>query len=252
MQDRIELEHQLAELSKQLELRERQLLCLENLSQVGMLTSQIVHNMKNLLNLIMGYSLILSEEIPESSILQKIINIVEKADEMIKVNLTKVANQKDEMKPLDLNQILTDEISFFSSNMLDEHKITFIIELGDIPLVHANKCEFSQVFSNIICNAIDALINVKNPVLKIKSTYELCCGEIVFEFTDNGCGIPLENLQRIFDPFFTTKSNCKCPKFGGTGIGLAYVKKVLESHGGKIKVQSQINEGTQMTLIIPR
>ncbi|MBW2103367.1 MAG: hypothetical protein JRH05_11970 [Deltaproteobacteria bacterium] len=62
--------------------------------------------------------------------------------------------------------------------------------------------------------------------------------------SDTGCGIPRENLSRIFDPYFTSKA-------AGTGLGLAIVQKVVESHGGRIEVQSRPGEGTRITLLLP-
>jgi len=65
-----------------------------------------------------------------------------------------------------------------------------------------------------------------------------------FTVTDTGSGIAPEHLKRIFNLFFTTKSS-------GTGFGLAVVKKIVESHGGSIRVQSTPGEGTQFTVELP-
>jgi two-component system sensor histidine kinase HydH len=63
--------------------------------------------------------------------------------------------------------------------------------------------------------------------------------------TDTGAGIPQEHLGHIFDPYFTTKP-------GGTGLGLAIVHKIVESHGGELRVQSRPGEGTAITVVLPR
>ncbi len=65
------------------------------------------------------------------------------------------------------------------------------------------------------------------------------------QITDTGAGISEENLGKIFDPFFTTKSD------KGTGLGLSVSYGIIERHGGKIEVQSKVNEGTTFTIKLP-
>jgi two-component system sensor histidine kinase HydH len=69
-------------------------------------------------------------------------------------------------------------------------------------------------------------------------------GEIKIEIADTGRGIPPEDLNKIFDPYFTTKTK-------GTGLGLAIVHKIVETHGGEIKIRSIPEKGTVFTISIP-
>ena len=70
--------------------------------------------------------------------------------------------------------------------------------------------------------------------------------QVTLQVTDNGEGIPPENLVKIFDPFFTTK-----PEGKGVGLGLAVVYGIIESHGGDIDVKSKVGEGTTFTVTLP-
>jgi two-component system NtrC family sensor kinase len=69
---------------------------------------------------------------------------------------------------------------------------------------------------------------------------------VIIKVIDNGKGIAPENLKKIFDPFFTTK-----PVGQGTGLGLSIAYKIIEKHGGKIEVQSQVGRGTEFTITLP-
>ncbi|MBQ4204371.1 MAG: sensor histidine kinase, partial [Thermoguttaceae bacterium] len=71
-----------------------------------------------------------------------------------------------------------------------------------------------------------------------------CGSEVAIDLIDSGGGMSDETLQKIFEPFFSTK-------VGGTGLGLPTVRKVIEGHGGRIAIQSEIGRGTQFTLTFP-
>jgi signal transduction histidine kinase len=102
---------------------------------------------------------------------------------------------------------------------------------------------------NLICNANEATKD-GSITLRIKNTEENMKGEILnkdfflIEVEDTGIGISKENLKRIFDPFFTTKIT-------GTGLGLSISKKIIEEHGGIIKVESELNRGSIFRIYLP-
>jgi PAS domain S-box-containing protein len=122
-------------------------------------------------------------------------------------------------------------------------------ELGELPAVVCNVNELNQVFLNLIINAAHAIESAgrdaSSGLIKIRTSAGAERVEIVIE--DNGCGIPKENLEHIFDPFFTTKEIGK-----GTGQGLAIARSIIvEKHAGTITVDSQVGNGTKMTLRLP-
>ncbi len=112
------------------------------------------------------------------------------------------------------------------------------------PTVRADADKLRQVFTNIIDNAIDAMES--NPGerhldLTIRSAIP---GMASVTVRDNGCGIPEDKLAKIFNPFYTTKQT-------GTGLGMGIAKKVVDSHRGKIEVNSRVGEGTELSISIP-
>ena len=113
----------------------------------------------------------------------------------------------------------------------------------DLPFVDMSPTEFQQVFLNLINNALYAMAS-KGGSLDVIT--RLADSAIVVEVSDNGPGIPNDNLVRIFDPFFTTK-----PVGKGTGLGLSICYGIIKKMGGDIDVQSVVGLGTTFSVKIP-
>ena len=126
-------------------------------------------------------------------------------------------------------------------HMLKSVKVTR--EFGEIPAITCAPSQINQVFLNLITNAAQALAPANG---EITLTTRAQAEGVVVEVADNGKGIPPDVLPKIFDPFFTTKEAGK-----GTGLGLSISHKIVEQHGGRIKVDSQAGKGTRFTLWLP-
>jgi len=113
---------------------------------------------------------------------------------------------------------------------------------NDLPPIIGFPGELNQVWTNIIDNALDAMKDGGELVVRTYSGSD----NVVFSATDTGPGIPNENIERIFDPFFTTKDVGE-----GTGVGLDLVQKVVSIHNGKIDVTSQPGR-TEFLVTFPR
>ncbi len=132
--------------------------------------------------------------------------------------------------------------------------IEVIRKYGELPLINCYSGQLSQVFMNIISNAIDALLETnkaENWRPRIEITTELLPSEnpenVVITITDNGVGMSPTVEERIFETFFTTK-----PVGKGTGLGLAISHQIItQKHGGEFRVSSLLNMGTQFQIILP-
>jgi signal transduction histidine kinase len=145
--------------------------------------------------------------------------------------------------PTDINQLL------MNTTLLTRHKaqkshteINFYLSSG-LPLVMAEADEITQVFLNIIINAMDFTPPGKSIDVHTENFGE---EKIAVRIVDRGPGIPEENLPKIFSSFFTTK-----PPDQGTGLGLPISRRIVEKHGGKIVVESKVDDGTTVTVILP-
>jgi CheY-like chemotaxis protein len=140
-----------------------------------------------------------------------------------------------------------------SSLVLRGSNVTASVELPEeLPAIEADAGQISQVFNNLIINAVQAMpgggtitITAEDVTVDDNNTLSLPSGRYVgVACSDKGCGISPENLKNIFDPYFTTKAR-------GTGLGLASVHSIITKHRGHINVRSSVGRGTTFELLLP-
>ena len=149
------------------------------------------------------------------------------------------------LKYVDINEGIESTLVILRSSIPENVQINK--ELGDLPKVECLPGKINQVFMNIANNALQALSkkdDKSNLFLNIKSWHTE--DYVYISFEDNGLGIADEDKNRIFDPFFTTKEVGE-----GTGLGLSITFKIIETHKGQIKVDSEVNKGAKFTIKLP-
>ncbi len=217
----------------------------EKLSSLGRLSTSVAHEVKNPLSSIKAIVQVLKEDFKNETKTQKSLSIiVEEID-----RLTKVVNQllvfakpqgdsKTNVKISDLiNKVLVVLKHEAKMNNIDIH----LDVSDDLPSIMADEGSLTEVFFNLIHNAIQAMSEGGN--LTISITYEQKDDYIRVVFENNGPGISQEDIGKIFEPFYTTKQM-------GTGLGLAIVKKKLEEVKGLIHVESE-DSTTKFIVNIP-
>ena len=118
--------------------------------------------------------------------------------------------------------------------------VKLITKLGNLPKMEADKDMMERVFLNLALNGIQAM--EKGGTLKVST--KKTKGFVEVSFKDTGVGMSKENMKKLFTPFFTTKAK-------GMGMGLAICKRLVDSHGGSIKVESKEGKGTTFTVRLP-
>ncbi len=143
-------------------------------------------------------------------------------------------------EPTDLNQLLEDVLHMAAAQLRGRATVErYYVEL---PAVHCVPQELKQVFLNLIVNAGQAIGDGGT----IRIATEARGGFVTVRVEDDGCGIAPENLERIFDPFFTTKRVGE-----GTGLGLGIAYHIVRSHGGEIRVESEVGRGSRFRVRLP-
>lgn len=148
-------------------------------------------------------------------------------------------------KDIDVRESLENTLNLLAGET--KNRIVIHKNYEDVPLVNCNAGQVNQVFMNILSNAVQAIEATGEIWLhtkKIDNFHGQAAVEISIQ--DNGPGMSTQVLEKIFDPFFTTKSVGQ-----GTGLGLSISYGIIESHGGDIKVKSDVGVGTEFKVILP-
>ena len=150
------------------------------------------------------------------------------------------------LKSLELGDIIAtaaDDMESFASEKDVEIK-TSVQE--DLPMVEADYTELKHVITHLLDNAIK--FNKKGGEVFIEATHER--NFIKVRISDTGVGIPEKNLDKVFDILYQIDAST-IREYSGTGMGLAVVKKIIEAHGGKIWVESELGRWTRFTFRLP-
>ncbi len=159
-------------------------------------------------------------------------------------DLRTFSNPQDDMRrSLDVRTVLDAAINMADNEI--RHRAQLVREFGDVPRVLASDSRLSQVFLNLLVNAVQALPESGSNVIRV-ATRTSQTGAAIIEVHDSGIGIEPGLLARVFDPFYTTK-----PVGVGTGLGLSICHAIVESHGGTIEIESEPGRGTVARVTLP-
>jgi two-component system NtrC family sensor kinase len=235
-------------MEKELEETHLQLVNSEKMASLGKLAAGIAHEINNPLGGILIYSSLMMEELDEGDSrkqdLDKIVQEAARCKDIVKSLLEFSRQTEPKIEPVDINKAVTDGL-FFLENQALFHNIEIFKNLDPLlPSVRGNASQLKQVFMNIIVNAAEAMPG--GGILTITTAPSEDQKAVWIDFADTGEGISRENISRIFDPFFTTKELGK-----GTGLGLSTSYGIIDGHGGRIDVKSQMGKGTSFRIELP-
>jgi signal transduction histidine kinase len=240
------LNHMMEELQRRHDLLVRS----HKLRAVGTLTAGIAHELNNPLNNITLTSAMLEEDYRDLDdeerldMIRDLTTQAERATRMVR-NLLDFARESEiESELLDVGGLIDETLQLTSNEIkLNKAKVKRRVK-ENLPPIHGDKQHLSQVFLNLILNALDAMPS--GGILEVEVGKSDEPGYIAVNVKDSGAGIPDHIVTSIFDPFFTTKHRGK-----GTGLGLSVSLGIVKKHGGDIHVESKVGKGTTFTVLLP-
>jgi signal transduction histidine kinase len=227
-------------LGSEIKSLKEQLIIKERLAAIGEVSAGISHELRNPMSVIAGNAKLLLKGLDENdsrretvkTILKEIEEMNMVMEELLKFSRSEPLHKSD----VDISKIVGDVIG----GMGDAGK-SVEFAAGKTTAVKGDETLLKQAIKNLIQNGLDAGDTVSVNIDRGRSADK---NGIVIVVSDNGRGIPKDNLNKIFMPFYTTKE-------GGSGIGLALVQKIAVGHGGSVSVESEEGKGSSFRLFLP-
>jgi len=222
---------------------------------LGQLSASVAHEINNPIAGVLNLSMLLQRMLKDDGIpagrieefrkyLTQVTNETARVGRIVSDLLAFSRRSKPQRAPGDVNKIVKMTLSLIQHKMkLSNVEVeTHLAE--NLPLVACDQSQMQQVALNLLMNAAEATHGKTERRVKVSTNSG--DGMVRLAVTDNGEGIPPENLAKIFHPFFTTK-----PEGKGVGLGLAVTYGIIEAHGGDVEVVSKVGEGTTFTISLP-
>ncbi|SMC70776.1 two-component system sensor histidine kinase AtoS [Sporomusa malonica] len=221
-----------------------QILRAERLASLGELMAGVAHEIRNPLTAIKGFVQYLQDtdtEEERQEYMPVIIKEVDRVNRVIETLLYFSRPCKTNYKLVDINGLIKETLVLVK-NTGTKHKVEFRLQFGEtIPQIEGDAEQLKQVLLNLLINAVQAITG--QGIVEI-ATWQGPSSFVHVSITDTGNGITPADLSKVFDPFFTTKVT-------GTGLGLAVVQRIINAHYGRVDIQSEIGNGTAVTLQFP-
>ncbi len=223
----------------------------ERLSALTMLAAGVAHEIGNPLNSMNIHLQLLERKLKKSvpdlyeaelrDLIDTSADEVKRLDHIIDQFLKAIRPSQPQLEPTDVNELVKESMRFLEPEIKDRG-ISLTLELRSaLPLLQLDSDQIKQAFYNVVKNASQAT----SPGGSITVRSDLSDEYVSVIFTDTGEGISASEMSDVFQPYFTTKKS-------GTGLGLLIIRRIIREHGGDMKISSEKNKGTSVTISLPR
>jgi signal transduction histidine kinase len=239
------LEEQVAILKQQLEHERR-------FAALGELLSTTTHEFNNILTTVINYSKMgmrHRDDPTRDKAFEKIHSASLRAARITRSILGMARNRGNQLESTDLAEIVDDALVLLEREMR-KYRVAVELEIDpSTPTAMANGNQIQRVLLNRLINARQSMPEGGTILIRLAPCSEGGLVELVVR--DSGSGIPRESLPHIFDAFYSTKDGPDESGKGGTGLGLAACKEIIDSHQGRIRVESTVGRGTAFIIRLP-
>jgi two-component system NtrC family sensor kinase len=249
-----QLEYKVQKKTEELGAAQNELIHIERIASLGKLSSSVAHEINNPLSGILVYTKLIHKQLSNPKLdatkkdsilrhLKLIENETKRCGEIVKGLLDFSRKEQEDFESKHLHKILQETYELMT-HPIKISNINFLTDFtAKSDLVFCSPNQIKQACVAIIVNASEAVLENGEIVISTVNPDE---DTIRFDISDNGIGVPADDIPHIFEPFFSTKHDTS-----GIGLGLAIVHGIVKSHNGKIEVKSEIGKGTTISVTLP-
>ncbi|PLX78949.1 MAG: sensor histidine kinase [Desulfuromonas sp.] len=228
---------QILEIAEQLRRADR-------LTVLGELSAGMAHEIRNPLGSIRGTAEILRDGVPQddpkAEFAEILLKEVDRLNRVVQEFLDFARpGQADMFKRTEICALLHESVQLIG-NQARKGRVDITLRCDTLPAFMGDAEKIKQALLNLLLNALQAMPD--GGALRIEA--DSGEKELRVRISDSGCGIPAEAREKIFNPFYTTRA-------AGTGLGLAITHRIIQSHGGRLEVESSVGVGTTFTMLVP-
>jgi two-component system NtrC family sensor kinase len=249
-----QLEYKVQKKSEELSEIQNELIHVERIASLGKLSSSVAHEINNPLSGVLTYTKLVLKQLGRLDLdaktkesMMKYLKVIEtetkRCGDIVKGLLDFSRKDQQNLEYRHVHQILkeTYDLMAHQMKMADIHFYTDFTAHSDI--IYCSENQIKQACVAILVNASEAITEQGEIVIKTSNPDE---DHIRIDITDNGVGIATQDIPHIFEPFFSAKQNAS-----GIGLGLAIVHGIVQSHKGKVEVDSELEKSTMVSIILP-
>lgn len=228
---------------------EEKLAISEKLALYTELIAGIFHQINNPLVGVVNFSSLLLEQMNENDKNRFMVETIHKASQKCQTLITSMVKGFREPQSTFSKVFLQEALEHAIEEMFKRHpekadQVSVITNIDiDIPYIMGDLLQLSQVFSNLLDNAFQAMPS--GGVIEIGAHADFLTNESIVGISDTGCGIKIENINKIFTPFFSTKRDT------GGGLGLSFAYQIIKNHSGRIEVETREGAGSTFRVVLP-
>lgn len=213
----------------------------DKLSVVGQLAAGVAHEIRNPLTAISGFVQLLQKEVDKPLYTDIILSEIQRLEDIVKGFLNFAKPQAPKREEINIKILLQQVILLFETQAI-MNNIEIVQEpIDHLPTIYCDGNQIKQVLMNILQNAVESMPDGGMIYIRVQLDHS---NHLKFRFIDEGHGIPEERIGKLGEPFFSTKEK-------GTGLGLMISQKIVREHGGTINIQSKVNQGTTVEVVLP-
>ncbi|MDM5155775.1 PAS domain S-box protein [Bacillus sp. DX1.1] len=215
----------------------------EKLAVVGQLTAGIAHEIRNPLTSLKGFLTLLEPDISKNNkwYVDVMLSEISQMESITNQFMAMSKPQALSIQSCQIQSLIEEVVTFILPTAIMHSAHIIMDHAPTLPTIQCDGNQLKQVFINILKNAIEAMPyggNIFIQTMHVEDNF------VLVRISDEGCGIPQDRISRLGEPFYSLKEK-------GTGLGLMMCYKIIEEHGGKLQIASELNKGTTVDIRLP-